>query len=123
MRGLACLKLIESQALVLTGSNDETIKVWNLKNSQCLMTLLGHSDLVRTLDVDLDHHRLVSGSYDKTIKVWDLRTGELKLDFRKGERSLVFDVQINLTEIVLVGHDSKVMILDFSYGLDCQNFL
>ncbi|MBW0507239.1 hypothetical protein O181_046954 [Austropuccinia psidii MF-1] len=123
LRGLACIKLIESLSRVISGSNDETIKVWDLETGQCLNTLLGHEGLVRSLDVDVNERRLVSGGYDKTIKVWDFETGEMKLDFRKGERSLVFDVKIGLGEIYLVGPHPNLMILDFSYGLDCENFI
>jgi WD40 repeat protein len=62
LRGLACLKLVELSRQIITGSNDETIKIWNLLNGQCLQTLLAHSGLVRSLDFSLPHNRLVSGS-------------------------------------------------------------
>lgn len=122
LRGLACIKLIESLGLVISGSNDETIKVWDVNTGQCLKTLMGHEGLVRTLDVDVAERRLVSGSYDKTIKVWDFETGEMKLDFRKGQRSLVFDLKIDFGRIVSVGHDPNMMILNFAHGIDCENF-
>ena len=37
------------------------------------MTLLGHSDIVRCLQVNATF--LISGSYDQTLKIWDLKTG------------------------------------------------
>lgn len=39
----------------------------------CLITLQGHSDAVRTLFfLEKDPSQLVSGSYDSTLKVWDI---------------------------------------------------
>lgn len=55
--------------------------------------------------------KFVVYSYDKTIKVWDFETGEMKLDFRKGQKSIVFDVSIDFGKVVSVGHDSNITIV------------
>jgi NACHT domain- and WD repeat-containing protein len=41
----------------------------------CLKTLQGHTDMVSTVAVTPDGHRVVSGSSDKTLRVWELATG------------------------------------------------
>ena len=55
----------------LFGQHDQ---VWDLKTSQCLHTLTGHTNGVSCLAV-IDG-MLVSGSWDNTIKVWDLKTNQ-----------------------------------------------
>eukprot|EP00126_Sphaerothecum_destruens_P005788 Sdes_comp19042_c0_seq1m9621 len=56
-----------------SGSRDKTIKVWDVRSLQCIFTLHGHDNWVRSL---LFHPRgkyLLSCSDDKTIRVWDLK--------------------------------------------------
>ena len=66
-----CLK--RNEEIVISGSTDNTVKVWDLRSSVCERTLVGHTSPVMCLDFDVDAYRLVSGSYDKTIRVWDVR--------------------------------------------------
>lgn len=77
---LACLKPSEAypEGLIVSGSMDKTIMVWDpsisgkdheeLSEKDALYTLVGHSDNVCTLDVWED--TVVSGSWDKTARVW-----------------------------------------------------
>ena len=70
-----------------TGSDDQTIKLWNLNTGQPLRTLSGHSDQVTALAISPDGEKLVSGGgiEDGSIKLWNLKTGELIKTFQKKE--------------------------------------
>ena len=61
----------------VSGSDDETLKVWDLESGAELTTLRGHSKLVRAVAVTPDGRRAVSGSWDRTLKVWDLASGRV----------------------------------------------
>ena len=61
---------------LFSGSQDTTIKVWDLEINREAITLRGHSGPVSSLALSGDGKRLFSGSYDKTIKVWDLEAGK-----------------------------------------------
>jgi len=37
--------------ILVSGSTDNTVKVWDASTGQCLSTLLGHSDRVRTVAI------------------------------------------------------------------------
>nr|KAJ3421667.1 E3 ubiquitin-protein ligase pdzrn3 [Polyrhizophydium stewartii] len=60
--------------LLISGSSDQTIKLWNLQTSECVMTLTGHSAGINSLSL-LPGDRLASVSSDKSIKIWDLHQG------------------------------------------------
>lgn len=61
---------------ITSGSDDQSIKIWNLNTGQALRTLKGHSSWVYSVAISPDGQSLVSGSKDQTIKVWNLNTGE-----------------------------------------------
>jgi WD40 repeat protein len=61
---------------VISGSDDNTVKVWNLETGEEPSTLSGHSDWVQAVAVTADGKRVISGSWDNTVKVWNLETGE-----------------------------------------------
>ncbi|QYX31454.1 serine/threonine-protein kinase [Sphaerospermopsis torques-reginae] len=63
---------ISSDGNTLVGSDDNTIKIWNLATGELKSTLTGHSDSVRSLAISPDGRTLVSGSDDNTIKIWRL---------------------------------------------------
>ncbi|ORY94058.1 WD40-repeat-containing domain protein [Syncephalastrum racemosum] len=79
--------LSDDNAILWTGSWDKTIKKWDTKTGECLATLKGHSDFVKTLTVVGGH--LYSGSADTYIRKWDLNThapiGKWKGHFRTVE--------------------------------------
>ncbi len=61
----------------VSGSDDRTLKVWDLEQGALLATLEGHGDGVMAVAVTPDGRRAVSGSNDRTLKVWDLEQGPL----------------------------------------------
>ena len=56
----------------MSGSYDNTLKVWDAQTGQETLTLKGHSGYVFSVSFSPDGKRIVSGSYDKTLKVWDI---------------------------------------------------
>ncbi|KAG5221762.1 WD40 repeat protein [Salix suchowensis] len=54
--------------ILVSGSLDNTIKIWDIEANEALQTFFGHIEGVWA--VACDKLRLVSGSHDRTIKVW-----------------------------------------------------
>lgn len=63
--------------ILVSGSWDQTIKIWQLETGELLHTLKGHRDRVYAIALSPDAQIIASGSADKTIKLWHLQTGEL----------------------------------------------
>jgi WD40 repeat protein len=59
---------------VISGSDDKTIKIWDVGTGTEKFTLAGHTDSVNAIAVTPDGKTVISGSLDKTIKIWDLAT-------------------------------------------------
>jgi len=60
----------------VSGSGDNTIKIWDFEKGEEIKTLEGHNNSVVSVFVTPDKKHIVSGSHDKTIKIWDFETGE-----------------------------------------------
>jgi WD40 repeat protein len=56
--------------LVLSGSDDKTVRVWDVANGKLLHTLEGNTDWVRGVSVSADGRVVVSGSDDETVRVY-----------------------------------------------------
>ncbi|MDB9492226.1 WD40 repeat domain-containing protein [Dolichospermum circinale CS-534/05] len=63
---------------VISGSWDNTIKIWDVGTGTQKFTLEGHSDPVNAIAVTPDGKTVISGSRDNTIKIWDVGTGTQK---------------------------------------------
>jgi len=76
-KNLACyLSLVVlPDGTLASGSDDYTIKIWDVKTGKRIKTLCGHTSWIRSLAV-LSDGSLVSGSDDYTIKIWDVKTGK-----------------------------------------------
>ena len=64
---------VVSEDIIISGSDDKTIKIWNIKTEKCLKTVAPmHTKLITCLEV-LSNDILISGSWDCTIKLWSIR--------------------------------------------------
>lgn len=62
--------------LLLAGSSDHALRLWDVTSGRIRHTLTGHSDKVAALCFSLqDGSRAVSCGGDRCIKVWDLNKG------------------------------------------------
>ena len=76
---------------VLSGSEDKTVRLWDLRTGNCVRTMEGHTGIVRSVDMDGHCRIAVSGSEDKAIRLWDLGSGRCSATF-EGHSSLIRDV-------------------------------
>ncbi|NEQ82242.1 MAG: hypothetical protein F6K26_18900 [Moorea sp. SIO2I5] len=61
--------------MVISGSSDHTVKVWDLNTGAEIRTLTGHSAPVNAVAVTPDGTKVISGASDNTVRVWNLATG------------------------------------------------
>jgi WD40 repeat protein len=63
--------------LLASGSDDKTIKLWEVASGREVRTLTGHTHYVNSVAFSPDGRLLASGSTDSTIKLWDVASGSL----------------------------------------------
>jgi hypothetical protein len=61
----------------LSGSDDETLILWDVATGRNIRTFNGHSDWVMAVSMSRDGKYALSGSDDKTLILWDVATGRV----------------------------------------------
>ncbi len=59
-------------AIVASGSEDQSVSIWNIETGEELAVLRGHEFTVGALTFSLDDKVLISGAGDETIRLWDV---------------------------------------------------
>lgn len=61
---------------LVTGSNDNTVRIWGIESSAELQRFEGHEDSIMQVTYSPDDRLLASASLDGTVRIWDVATGE-----------------------------------------------
>ena len=59
----------------LSGSEDQTVRLWEVRSGRCLRVLEGHTARVRSVAWSADGQHALSGSADKTVRLWEVQSG------------------------------------------------
>jgi len=62
--------------LLVSGSSDKVVKLWDMQTGGVVKTFQGHDYAVYSVYISADHTTIASGSRDRTIHLWDVLTGE-----------------------------------------------
>ncbi|GAA6014085.1 hypothetical protein JCM8202_005139 [Rhodotorula sphaerocarpa] len=115
---ITCLQVAEdlphpSFPVLMTGSWDRSVRIWNLETGKEVGILRGHTRGVRALQFDA--LKLVTGSMDSTLKIWNWRTGECMRTLR-GHRDAVICLTYDKQILVSGSGDSTIRVWDFGTG-------
>ena len=78
--GIKCIAISNmAPHIVLTGSYDRSLKIWDTNTGECLGHFLGHKSIITSCKFSSKDHLIVSASFDTTVKVWNAQTAQCKL--------------------------------------------
>jgi len=90
----------------VSGSYDNTCRIWDLATGQCLHVLRGHYHQVYAVGFDGDV--VTTGSLDSTVRIWSAETGQC-LRLLSGHTSLVGQLQLSTPHLLTGGSDGRVI--------------
>jgi len=104
-------------SIVVSASDDRTLKVWSAQTGEVRLTLRGHTSVVFDCAISLDGSLIVSASWDRTLKVWDACSGE-ELLILQGHTSGVIGCAISPDSsfIVSASGDNTLKVWDATTG-------
>src|SRR5258705_10597396 len=73
---------------LVSGSYDQTVRLWNISTGALLQVMRGHSDWVQSVVYSPDGRYIASGSDDNTVRIWDAISG-LKVRIYTGHLTYV----------------------------------
>ncbi|KAI1494925.1 WD40-repeat-containing domain protein [Biscogniauxia mediterranea] len=106
---------------LVSGSYDNTVRVWRISTGETVHVLQGHSQKVYSVVLDVARNRCISGSMDSFVKIWDLDTGSC-IHTLEGHSLLVGLLDLRDERLVSAAADSTLRIWDPESGR-CQSTL
>lgn len=111
---ITCLQFNPKTNTIVSGSDDQTLKVWNSETGRCITTLEGHTGGVWSSQLSPDDI-VISGSTDRTLKVWEAHTGKL-LHTLYGHTSTVRCLALQGNQVVSGSRDTTLRLWDIETG-------
>ncbi|WVW79437.1 hypothetical protein I302_101406 [Kwoniella bestiolae CBS 10118] len=102
-----------SYPVLITGSYDRSVRVWNLDTGEEVRTLTGHTRAVRALQ--FDQMLLFTGAMDGTVRMWNWRAGEC-LRVMDGHTDGVISLNYNGYLLASGSADSTIQVWNFRSG-------
>jgi len=70
------LTFLSDGTSLVSGSDDCTVKLWDMQTGGVVKTFSGHTNWVYSVSISADHATIASGSSDDTIRLWGTQTGK-----------------------------------------------
>lgn len=114
---ITCLQFSGNR--IVSGSDDNTLKVWSATTGKCLRTLMGHTGGVWSSQ--MAGNIIISGSTDRTLKVWNADTGQC-IHTLYGHTSTVRCMHLHGNKVVSGSRDATLRVWDIETG-ECLHVL
>ena len=132
---VTCVAYSQDGNRVVSGSEDNVVRVWNVTTGEVEAELKGHTDWVTSVAFSQDGSQVVSGSRDKTVRIWNVTTGEVEAELKghtkwvtsvafsqdgsrvvsgSGDTVRIWNVTTGEVEAELKGHTNWVRSVAFS---------
>ncbi len=80
--GVNSVAVTEDDRYILSGSEDRTLRLWELAAAETKGVFQGHEDSVRSVAISANGRYALSASNDRTLRLWDIPTGKCRGVFK-----------------------------------------
>ncbi|KAF6095948.1 NACHT and WD repeat domain containing 1 [Phyllostomus discolor] len=113
-KGITAMAWSLEEKLLVVGSQDGIVAVWDMEEQQVIHILTGHTREIRCIKVFAKGTQAISASKDHTLRLWNLLSGQEKFTIWEGgskdpTESQVWSLHVDeAKEIVYLASSSKV---------------
>jgi WD40 repeat protein len=101
-------------SLLATGSEDHTIKLWNVATGGCVSTLVGHKSDVNCVAFSPDGRNLASACDDGSLRIWDVKNPSSSILLDGHENEVVCVRYLSGKRLISADADGVVIIWDLA---------
>lgn len=98
---IRCSALNPARTQALSGAEDRTVRLWDLKTGHCRLALAGHDHWVLAVAFGPDGRYAASGGRDNTVRLWDLASGRC---------AQVFEGHTDAVRAIAFGADGRTLL-------------
>ncbi|ETN97765.1 hypothetical protein RFI_39761 [Reticulomyxa filosa] len=105
---------------ILSGSDDFSVRLWDIRSEKQIQVFNGHTSYVSAVEyspfIIKDNSNVIcSGSYDNTIRFWDIRSNKNELYMIKGDNEE--DDGIICLKFIVLKKKEKTMNVKYDLNL------
>uniref|UniRef100_A0A674D3N4 ATG16 autophagy related 16-like 1 (S. cerevisiae) n=1 Tax=Salmo trutta TaxID=8032 RepID=A0A674D3N4_SALTR len=115
---LPALFLLDN-TLIVSGSYDRTLKLWDLRSKFCMKTVFAGSSCN---DIVCTEQCVMSGHFDKKVRFWDIRAESIVCELELLGRVTSLDLNLDRTKLLTCSRDDLVKIIDLRSNAVRQTF-
>ena len=78
---VTCVCFSPDGKVIVSGSDDKTLRLWDLQGNQIGRPFQGHGDSVWSVAFSPDGKAIVSGGAEETLRLWDLQGNQIRQPF------------------------------------------
>jgi WD40 repeat protein len=123
---VTCTVFSSDNKLIITGSNDRNIKIWNVTSFQCISTLstpfIIWEGQITSIHISNDNTKIISGSKDRIVRLWDVNINEASKLLSNRHNDIISCVQFSIDGKLIASssYDNSIKIWNCESGL-CIN--
>ena len=108
-KNITCLELLSKNKLI-SGSEDKTIKIWDIKKSDCICTITGNYEKIDSISV-LNENTIAVGAFN-TIRIFNTENKKELYSLVGHEKSICSLIKINENLLISGSYDNLIKIWD-----------
>ncbi len=100
-------------SIIVSGSHDQTVKLWDAKNGNLLRSIQGHTGRINSVALSPDGSTIIAGTSAKAVKQWEVGSGnvvQVFVDHLSEVLSVGFS--LNGTQIAPASSDGAIRLWD-----------